>query len=703
MPGRPFARQLGALLEAGAAGPAIGAGMRAATATILPLIFGEITGKPAFLTMALGGYLASLADPGGSYRSRANHLIAFLVGGSAVCLVGGLAAGHPLLVLPLLFAGAFLCGMARALGDSAGTVGGLVLLLFAVVVGTPSTSGGGALHAVLLRTGLFAAGALIAMALSLSLWPFHPYRPVRSAVAASYRALAAYARDLLHLSGADELAWDALGRRERARIRDGLERTRRVLLAARGLRQGETARGELLLALHETADLLLGGLSAVGEPLRLAAHGNIEDEERALTLLAAALDSVAESVSRGSAPLDTAALETARHALRNEKGELATLVDRLLGGAAVALELAEALRSGTETAHKPTGLPPPVQERSALATLRAELNPRSLVLRHALRVATGTVAAQALAAALHLTRAHWVTVTVIIVLQPSSGASIRKGLQRVAGTVLGGILAAVLGTAAHSPVWLAVMLFPLSAAAVSVLPVNYGLFATLITPVFVLMSESAVGDWHLTRVRVLNTLLGGAIALAFAALLWPSWERERRGPMLAQLFEALRELLRVALAGRPMEERNAARRQFGLAAGVAEASLQRALSEPNARAVELESMMAILAYARRLAGTAIALAEMLQGAQLAAHQRAFADKLLAALSELSRAALEERAPAPLPFSSSLEALGGEAEGEPALPAALLERLGRQMRVLHSAFTRLSGSAADSIDGLAPAG
>ncbi|HXN54901.1 MAG TPA: FUSC family membrane protein, partial [Myxococcales bacterium] len=304
MPGRPFARQLGALLESGAAGPAIGAGMRAATATVLPLILGELTGQPAFLTMALGGYLASLADPGGSYRSRAKHLIAFLLGGAAVCLAGGLAAGHPLLVLPLLFAGAFLCGMARALGDSAGTVGGLVLLLFAVIVGTPSTSGGGALHAVLLRTGLFAAGALIAMALSLSLWPFHPYRPVRFAVAASYRALAAYARELLHLSGAEELAWDALGRRQRARIRDGLERTRRVLLAARGQRQGETARGELLLALHETADLLLGVLSAMGEPMRLAAHGNIEDEERALTLFAAALDSVAESVSGGSAPLE---------------------------------------------------------------------------------------------------------------------------------------------------------------------------------------------------------------------------------------------------------------------------------------------------------------------------------------------------------------------------------------------------------------
>jgi hypothetical protein len=114
-------------------------------------------------------------------------------------------------------------------------------------------------------------------------------------------------------------------------------------------------------------------------------------------------------------------------------------------------------------------------------------------------------------------------------------------------------------------------------------------------------------------------------------------------------------------------------------------------------------MMAILAYARRLAGTAIALAETLPpGAQLAAHQRAFADKLLAALAEISRAALEERAPAPLPFSSSLEALRGEAQGEPALPAALLERLGRQTRVLHSALTRLLRSAADSVDGLAPA-
>jgi uncharacterized membrane protein YccC len=705
MPRRSFGRQLGALFESGAAGPAIGAGMRAAAATVLPLLFGELTGQPAFLTMALGGYFASLADPGGPYRSRANHLIAFLLGGVTACLLGGFAARHPLLALPLLFSGAFLCGMARALGDSAGTVGGLLLMLFAVVIGTPSSSGGGALHAVLLRTGLFAAGALVAMVLALSLWPIHPYRPVRLSLATSYRALAAYARELLFLTGAEELAWDALARRSRARIRDNLERTRRVLFATRGLRQAETARGELLLALHETADLMLGGLSAVGESMRLAPHGNIEDEQRALSLFAGALESVAESVTGAKVPLDASTLEAARHALRRERGELAALVDRLLGSAVLAVELAESLRTGTETTYKSRGLSPQPQQRGPLAALRAELNPGSLVLRHALRVATAATAAQALATALHLTKAHWVTVTVIIVLQPSSGASFRKGLQRVAGTVLGGLVAALLSAVAPSPVWLAVILFPLSAAAVSLLPINYGLFAILITPCFVLMSEAVAGDWHLTRVRMLNTLLGGAIALVSAALLWPSWERQRRGPLLAQLFEALSHHLRTASAGRPAEERNAARRQVGLAAGLAEASLQRALTEPNAREMELESMMAILAHARRFAGATNALAEMLpMGAQLTPHQRAFVDKLAAALAELSRAALEERAPAPLPFSSSMEVLRGEGEGEPTPQAALLERLARQIRVLHSALTRLSGGAADadSIDEPAPA-
>lgn len=706
MPERPFDRQLGALLQASAAGPAIGAGMRAATATVLPLLFGELTGHPAFITMALGGYLASLADPGGPYQTRANHVLAFTAGGIAVCLAGGLAAGRPPLVLPLLFACAFLCCMARALGDSAGTVGGLVLVLFAVVVGTPSTSGGGELGAVLLRTGLFSAGALGAMVLSLALWPFHPYRPVRAAVAGSYRALAVYVRELLALGGAEEPAWDALARRERARIRESLERARGVLFAARGLHQGETARGELLLALHETADLMLGVLSAAAEPLRLAAHGSIEDEQHALSLFATALESVAQSVTGQTAPIDAGALEAPRQALRTAPGELSTLVDRLLGGAELAVELAESLRTGGATTYKPRGLSAPPPQRAALAVLRAELNPRSLILRHALRLATAAVAAQTLAAALHLTKAHWVTVTVIIVLQPSSGASIRKGLQRVAGTVLGGLLAALLSSVAHSPVWLAVILFPLSAAAVSVLPVNYGLFATLITPVFVLMSESVAGDWHLTRARMLNTLLGGAVALASAALLWPSWERHRRGALLGELLGALRGHLRCGLEGRPAEEQNAARRQVGLAAGLAEASLQRALTEPNARPAELESMMAILAYARRLSGAATALAGTVSGsAPLSPRQRAFADKLVAALDELARAALEERPPTPLPFASSVEVLRGESagEGEPALPAALLERMARQIRVLHSALTRLSGGAADSVDALAPAG
>ncbi|HXN81920.1 MAG TPA: FUSC family protein, partial [Myxococcales bacterium] len=585
--------------------------MRAATATILPVLAGELSGRPVFLWMALGGWLASIADPGGPYRTRAIHLLGFLAGALAVTVVGSLAAGHPLIGPAVLFAGVLLCGFARALGDAAGTVGVLVLVLLCVALGAVPAP----LPVLAVRAELVAAGALGAILLALGLWPLRPYLPVRRAVAGCYYLLAEYVRGMLALAGESEQAWDSLGRRERAQIRDRLERARHQLLAARGLRESDTPRGEMLLGLHQIAELALGGLSAASETLRTIPAHAADEERQALAALSTALAAVAWSTEGGSPPLDPAPLDRGRRSLRHAEvpGDLRAILDRLLAHGLVALEMAEALREGRTSPRDLGGQPPTALAARPLTLLRAELTPRSLVLRHALRVAITAVAGQLLAQFLQLPRSYWVTLTVVIVMQPQSGASFRRGLQRVLGTVAGGTLAALIGAAVHQPLALALVLFPLTAAAVALLPVNYGLYSTLLTPVFVLMSESLNDDWHLTRIRIINTLLGGAVALCSAWLLWPSWESQRRPPLLHALLESLRAYLRAVTARRPQPELLAARRSLGLAVSQVEASLQRAFSEPGATDAELGPLLALVAVARRFAGTTTVLDETLGG------------------------------------------------------------------------------------------
>jgi uncharacterized membrane protein YccC len=158
------------------------------------------------------------------------------------------------------------------------------------------------------------------------------------------------------------------------------------------------------------------------------------------------------------------------------------------------------------------------------ALLRPHLRASSPLFRHAIRLAIAATAAQALVFALHITRGYWLTLTVVIILQPVASATFERAAARVVGTVLGGIVAATINAIAHRPIAAAAFIVPLTVLTVAVRPLSYTYFTLFLTPLFVLVAESSSGDWHLAELRILNTLLGGALALLSAAILWPQPE-----------------------------------------------------------------------------------------------------------------------------------------------------------------------------------
>ncbi|MBK5188982.1 MAG: hypothetical protein JJD97_12120, partial [Gemmatimonadaceae bacterium] len=171
---------------------AIGRGVRTAFAFLVPVIAGDLLNQPLFAWAALGGWLGSLVDKGGSYRTRATTMAALALLGTAGTFVGTeLARSAPLAVVSMLIVG-ILAGLARVYGDEGSTVGLFVAIIYSVAIGSRSTES----HVALLRAEMFAGGVMWAMVLSLLLWPLHPFRPVRRAVAHSYRVLAGFATSL---------------------------------------------------------------------------------------------------------------------------------------------------------------------------------------------------------------------------------------------------------------------------------------------------------------------------------------------------------------------------------------------------------------------------------------------------------------------------------------------------------------------------
>jgi len=654
-------RHVRASVQMAAARPAISLGLRAAAATVPTLVLGELTGRPGLLWMSLGGWLGTLVDPGGPYPLSATAMGSYLVFGALATIVGTAAQGAWSSVIALFVVGA-LSSLVRALGDAAATVGAIVLITLCIAIGSPG-HGGDALE----RGLLVAAGSVLASALALGLWPVHPYRPARNAVADCYRELALLVESLARLptgSAAErEAAAAQLARLGPPRVRADLEMARAALAAVRRGRATDTHRGEQLLVLFESADFILGSLTAAIDALA----GAPAIDASFLLPLADTFRGIAQAtVGRGDAPPPPPKLqEPAGHP------EIHTLIERILVTATFGAELADALRTGKEAHPTPQG---PLPDAPARLPLRDQLAVNSPLVRHAARMALAVAIAGAFGQLLQLSRSHWMTVTVVIVLQPDLGSTVRRALDRVAGTVLGAITAALVAPLVHRPFIFGALLFPLSALAVALRPINYGLYSAFVTLVFLLISEAFSGDWHLAAVRIGNTLLGGALALLFAFLFWPTREAERLSAQLAALLSALRDYIAAAREGAAPER--AARRRFGLAAAAADASLSRLLGEPGVPEARIEATMAVITYARRLRASLGALYAAGHDPSAAAD---LATRVDAALVRLLEACLEHQ-PAP-------PAAAWPTPQDPRL-AALAARLARQLEVLRSALGRL---------------
>lgn len=694
----------------GARRPAYAAGLRAAVATMAPVLAAPWLPAEAATWMMLAGFNGALNDRGGSYRTRAMTMGVLAIATAIAVGLGALAHGHLVAAILLTFAVSVACALARVWGSPGAGIGGAVLCSYLISLALPPDGISEAVHRALFAI----AGGAWVMLISLVLWPLRPYRPVRVAVAACYRALAEYADDLAMRTqrGESHDAWELLT--PTVAVRTAIEEARAVLASTRLGRPGETERGERLLVLHEAVEQMFVHLIALGDTVESVEAG--QREPAVAVVLAATLNDLALTARRTAVAIEaerdgehvvirwsgegvrTAATGPVRSGIDIHYEHAARLLDRVSQYADVAAETAESLNGGGAVVLD-NGLVTParIEPRPALIeVLQQILTPGSLLVRHALRVATLAAAAVWLAAALGLRREYWITITIVIILQPYSGATTQRALQRVVGTMLGGILTAGLASMFHDSHAMLVLIFVFVGACVALLPLNYAAYSIFLTPAFVLLAEAGAGDWHLAGLRVVNTLIGGAMAMVGAWVLWPTSEWRDLPTLAAAALRANERYLRLAVraASGDREALHAigeARRHVAAAAANLEESFQRLLGEHRGPATALKPVMTLMTYTRRFAVSVGALAV---GADettrpLADALEPFARAASRVLEDLADAISSGRPPAPFP-------LPGEVARAPvplsAVVSARVERLARQLKPLHDAIAEMTASS-----------
>lgn len=634
--------------------------VRCTIGVVVCLVVGISTGAVADgVSAAIGALCAGFASFQAAYRRRVAITVLVGFGMAAATISGALAWRATWSAVVVVAAWALAAGMMTALSPAALVVGlqwGVAVIIVAAI---PMTTG-----QALVRGGMILAGAVVQTVLVVFAWPVRTYRPERVAVAALYNDLAGYARAAARGSdiGLPSTCVDAareaiinphpLGRTSdlmafQALVDEG-ERTRIQLVALARLR-GRTAReGGATGALDRFLEAVATSLSCVATALLSNPQG------RAVVAASA---------------VDPPTLEDVPPWLAHE---IEAMAASLAGKLRSIGRLVAATSGGAHDADLGDGGRPRYRRRDPgemLETLRANLSWQSTTLRHSIRLAVTLAVAVLIDRLTGLAHGYWIALTALIVLRQDYATTTVRGLSRIAGTIVGAILATLLVALIRpDTVGLAVLFGATAFIAFVIVRVNYALFSISVTAYVVfLLAFAREPVLAVVSARLLGTLIGGGLALG-AYLAWPTWESRLVGPQLAELLEAQARYGEVVLAcvadpassrrGELDSRRAAARR----ARSNAELSVSRMSAEPerSRRDAPLSLGMArgIVAASRRCAASLLTLHAALSDEEARAVPAVadLAGPLIEAMRRNAQA-LRARVPAPPAPAPVLAAVG----------------------------------------------
>ncbi|MGW7238921.1 FUSC family protein [Streptomyces sp. NPDC054804] len=520
---------------------------RAALGMALPLTVGLAVGQPAYGALASMGALSGvIGDTADAYRMRILNIAVPQLFGAVGVTAGALVYGQGWLTVVVITGIAMTSGMISTIG-AVSSASGLLLLLNSVIgAGLPLPG------AWWLTPVLMTGGGLLVLLLALLAWPLRSGVPERTAVAATYRTVA---DQLTAIGTADAEEYDLA----RHTVTQSLNQSYDLILARRARYRGRSRELTRMLA-------QLNAITPVMEaaPAARLAGKPLPPE------IPAAIHHIADAVDTGyTGPMELD--------LPEPRNETARAVDH-------------ALRHLAEVATSPDVDPRGIDDRlgrPAALGIRTARAARNVVLsanswRYGTRLALCIGIAQALVSLIPVPRSYWVALTVTFVLKPDFGSVFSRALLRALGTVVGLVVAATVLTLVPRgwpdvPVML--LLAPLIPA---VTPRGYGFQTAAITPVILLLSDELNHQGTgLLLPRLLDSLMGCAIALIAGYLLWPESWRTRVGDRLANAVADTADYVDLAFEeGAEPAARARMRRRLYRDLSTIRTEFQRALTEP---------------------------------------------------------------------------------------------------------------------------
>ncbi len=584
-------------------------GLRTTVAILLPaLIFAWYDHLELGVLLSIGALCASITDFPGPPVHKRNGMLICCLSIFLVAFITGFARMHVLVLGLEILLFSFFFSMLAVYGNRAAAIGTASLLVMIMMMDEPQSA-----VQVPFYSSLILAGGVWYMALSLLFYTIRPYRPLQQALGECVREVARF----LELKASFYRQQVPLERiyqqlvAQQIVVNEKQEAVRELMFKSRlVVKESTNASRKLLLIfvdlvdLFERSTLIHADYASLRE--KFGNTGLLELIARAIYNQAAALDAIGLAIQANSPykssidvqahleeirskiddlqqshkEISTLALKKILINLRNIAQRLQGLVAYFNEGTRAEVAEVNTIQYARFVTHQPFNL----------KIFFENLTFSSSIFKHSFRVAVvclfGFVLTKVL---LYGEHSYWVLLTIVVILKPAFSLTKERNFQRLVGTVIGGIIGFALLYFIQDSTVLLVLLVLLMLGTFSFIRLSYVVSVIFMTP-FILIIFNFLGSdqFNLLQERILDTLVGSAIAFTASYLIFPSWESEQLQRFMGEAIEAnINYLQKLAdrLQGRQeaIEEYKLARKEVYVRSANLAAAFQRMLSEPSTK------------------------------------------------------------------------------------------------------------------------
>lgn len=538
-------------------------GIRNTIGIVVPaLLLGSIGMLPIGFMMSLGAMCVSVTDGPGPVHHRLNGMMICIILIPLVFIAVSYAAVSAWVLGSLIFIFGFLFSMLTVYGIRTSAIGISVLLIMIMSLQTPR-------HGMEIWQNVLyiLCGGTWYMLFSLLLYSIRPYKIIQQILGDFIIDIGLYfrirSRFYKHDPAYEKTYQDLLQQQVKVQTQQGL--LSEILFKTRTIIRESTHTGRVLMKIYTDVAELFNSIMTAFQDYRVLHQqfdqtGILEKIQEQIIALSAELNRIGIAVKSGEHSRSTddnlvsfrgirAMYEGLRVNFMNDANvEQFVSMGRILNNLQHLTEKINELHFYTSYDKKINKAKPETIDQSNYAANQDirpsiffnNLNFKSNIFRHALRVACSLLAGYCISLAFSIGHSYWILLTIVVILKPAYSLTKQRNSDRLIGTFIGILIGVCILYFVHGKIALLIIMIAFMAVCYAFIRVNYFISVMMMTPYLVIFFHMLYPDTiRLVLVdRLLDTAIGSAIAFVSSIFLVPAWEHESIREVMIRMLNA---------------------------------------------------------------------------------------------------------------------------------------------------------------------